>query len=111
MSVIVFFLCRFASTPVYPLSLHVALPISRHYKNSWRLVAPVCIKSCPTAPDIAISSVIMCYLNRPTQPKWGALLIFTLPVVTARSEEHTSELQSRFDIVCRLLLEKKNGTN
>src|SRR5437868_12147250 len=28
--------------------------------------------------------------------------------VEARSEEHTSELQSRFDLVCRLLLEKKN---
>src|SRR5699024_11497839 len=28
-----------------------------------------------------------------------------------RSEEHTSELQSRFDIVCRLLLEKKNYNN
>src|SRR5207249_10108219 len=27
--------------------------------------------------------------------------------VTRRSEEHTSELQSRFDLVCRLLLEKK----
>src|SRR5699024_12375455 len=27
---------------------------------------------------------------------------------TNRSEEHTSELQSRFDLVCRLLLEKKN---
>src|SRR5699024_12066229 len=27
---------------------------------------------------------------------------------TTRSEEHTSELQSRFDLVCRLLLEKKN---
>src|SRR5207249_8301341 len=27
-----------------------------------------------------------------------------------RSEEHTSELQSRFDLVCRLLLEKKNIT-
>src|SRR5699024_12442148 len=27
-----------------------------------------------------------------------------------RSEEHTSELQSRFDLVCRLLLEKKNNT-
>src|SRR5207249_9950650 len=27
--------------------------------------------------------------------------------VNARSEEHTSELQSRFDLVCRLLLEKK----
>src|SRR5699024_12023537 len=26
---------------------------------------------------------------------------------SARSEEHTSELQSRFDLVCRLLLEKK----
>src|SRR6266513_5028595 len=29
---------------------------------------------------------------------------------TARSEEHTSELQSRFDLVCRLLLEKKKKT-
>src|SRR5438067_7508644 len=28
-----------------------------------------------------------------------------------RSEEHTSELQSRFDLVCRLLLEKKKKTN
>src|SRR5699024_12114580 len=28
----------------------------------------------------------------------------------ARSEEHTSELQSRFELVCRLLLEKKKGT-
>src|SRR5699024_11467065 len=29
--------------------------------------------------------------------------------VTVRSEEHTSELQSRFDLVCRLLLEKKKS--
>src|SRR5207249_9344866 len=29
------------------------------------------------------------------------------PVCSSRSEEHTSELQSRFDLVCRLLLEKK----
>src|SRR5699024_3998070 len=29
-------------------------------------------------------------------------------VFIPRSEEHTSELQSRFDLVCRLLLEKKN---
>src|SRR5207249_11200405 len=28
--------------------------------------------------------------------------------IRKRSEEHTSELQSRFDLVCRLLLEKKN---
>src|SRR5690349_23899549 len=31
-------------------------------------------------------------------------------MVTARSEEHTSELQSRRDLVCRLLLEKKKKT-
>src|SRR5207249_10206500 len=31
--------------------------------------------------------------------------------VPGRSEEHTSELQSRFDLVCRLLLEKKKKTN
>src|SRR5699024_11665865 len=32
-----------------------------------------------------------------------------LVVLDLRSEEHTSELQSRFDIVCRLLLEKKSS--
>src|SRR5699024_12108020 len=37
-----------------------------------------------------------------TQFPYGADKIFT------RSEEHTSELQSRFDLVCRLLLEKEN---
>src|SRR5699024_12238871 len=31
-------------------------------------------------------------------------------VAIARSEEHTSELQSRFELVCRLLLEKKKRT-
>src|SRR5437870_10253552 len=32
----------------------------------------------------------------------------SLPMATKRSEEHTSELQSRGHLVCRLLLEKKN---
>ena len=31
--------------------------------------------------------------------------------IDIRSEEHTSELQSRFDLVCRLLLEKKKKQN
>src|SRR5438067_6610616 len=31
-------------------------------------------------------------------------------IESGRSEEHTSELQSRFDLVCRLLLEKKKQT-
>src|SRR5438067_3076870 len=35
---------------------------------------------------------------------------FTPSSRSYRSEEHTSELQSRFEIVCRLLLEKKNAT-
>src|SRR5699024_12388862 len=33
--------------------------------------------------------------------------VSTIDEVFERSEEHTSELQSRFDLVCRLLLEKK----
>src|SRR5699024_11881026 len=32
------------------------------------------------------------------------------PLLGPRSQEHTSELQSRFDLVCRLLLEKRNYT-
>src|SRR5207249_6269001 len=40
---------------------------------------------------------------------WGGLYAFT--PVAARSEEHTSELQSRFDLVCRLLLEKKKTSS
>src|SRR5699024_12782731 len=38
---------------------------------------------------------------------FGLLRTTTLAHATPRSEEHTSELQSRFDLVCRLLLEKK----
>src|SRR5207249_11876317 len=34
-------------------------------------------------------------------------LLQHVDLLTGRSEEHTSELQSRFDLVCRLLLEKK----
>src|SRR5437868_12580300 len=37
----------------------------------------------------------------------GALSESPEPAAGLRSEEHTSELQSRFDLVCRLLLEKK----
>src|SRR5437868_9687822 len=39
------------------------------------------------------------------RPRMKMFLPLSLAV---RSEEHTSELQSRFDLVCRLLLEKKN---
>src|SRR5699024_11573142 len=39
------------------------------------------------------------------------LIFLHPPEAGCRSEEHTSELQSRFDLVCRLLLEKKNIQN
>src|SRR5207249_10387434 len=46
----------------------------------------------------------------PTQlDSHGLNLAFGRLVESGRSEEHTSELQSRFDLVCRLLLEKKAG--
>src|SRR5207249_5195007 len=41
---------------------------------------------------------------RKSRPGWQQQWLLHV----ARSEEHTSELQSRFDLVCRLLLEKKN---
>src|SRR5438105_10631446 len=41
-------------------------------------------------------------------PAWYKKMSLSNPKSTGRSEEHTSELQSRVDLVCRLLLEKKN---
>src|SRR5260370_16600999 len=42
----------------------------------------------------------------PTTPRWELICIRARP---RRSEEHTSELQSHLNLVCRLLLEKKNN--
>src|SRR5712664_4984658 len=64
-----------ATTEIYTLSLHDALPIS---------ATPGCTWSS-RGPD-------------PTRRR-------------PRTEEHTSELQSRSDLVCRLLLEKKKTKN
>src|SRR5437868_10694367 len=71
-----------AAAEIYTLSLHDALPIS--WKKLPRRPAAPRFKSI----DAAFHSE---RLGR-----------------SRRSEEHTSELQSRFDLVCRLLLEKKN---
>src|SRR2546422_4215744 len=40
---------------------------------------------------------------------WRVSMESSIPRVTFRSEEHTSELQSRLHLVCRLLLEKKKA--
>src|SRR5690242_21927679 len=68
-----FFFNDTATTEIYTLSLHDALPISRRLGR-------------PRHPD-----------PRPRVP----------PGPLVRSEEHTSELQSHVNLVCRLLLEKK----
>src|SRR5437868_12013342 len=43
--------------------------------------------------------------------RWARSRASTPRPPSGRSEEHTSELQSRFDLVCRLLLEKKKKTD
>src|SRR5438034_6313564 len=42
-------------------------------------------------------------------PKGMAVRLFLIEPISIRSEEHTSELQSHSDLVCRLLLEKKKS--
>src|SRR6266536_6280429 len=74
---IIFFFCNdTATTEIYTLSLHDALPISSPAPRG----KPMIFASCAFARTPA-----------------------------TRSEEHTSELQSRGDIVCRLLLAKKKN--
>src|SRR5690349_23920674 len=46
---------------------------------------------------------------RPSSSMNAATVARLITVTVARSEEHTSELQSRRDLVCRLLLEKKKN--
>src|SRR3712207_6939315 len=51
--------------------------------------------------------------NRESEEDWFAPRVFSMAskFVRSRSEEHTSELQSRQYLVCRLLLEKKKNEN
>src|SRR5260370_19078853 len=76
-----FFFNDTATTEIYTLSLHDALPILEALSRSARDVAEL--------------------------PPWEALTAW----LRRRSEEHTSELQSHLNLVCRLLLEKKKITN
>src|SRR5207249_10943881 len=83
LSFIFFFFNVTPTTEIYTLSLHDALPIYRSWRDRSRVHFDALDYEHSTdcaAPNGRRSS---------------------------RSEEHTSELQSRFDLVCRLLLEKK----
>src|SRR5437870_8344523 len=77
-----------ATTEIYTLSLHDALPISRGACAAGRTTARSCAPPSASCPGMR---------------RWAARRSALL-----RSEEHTSELQSRGHLVCRLLLEKKN---
>src|SRR5699024_12791112 len=84
-----------AITAIYTLSLHDALPISR--RHALHGGDGVCLADLPRRAAVAVGRGVV-RRRRPAEPGRG---------VPRRSEEHTSELQSRFDLVCRLLLEKK----
>src|SRR5699024_11912223 len=65
-----------------------------------------CSSKCdtPSFPTNKYSSLVSLYVFIYVSSNFRVSLF---PKYIVRSEEHTSELQSRFDLVCRLLLEKK----
>src|SRR5690625_6576494 len=90
MFVLYLFLSYATATPeIYTLSLHDALPIYNCQSNHRSLKGFGFIKR----------------LN--LRSRGGSGRFYNSGLGTARSEEHTSELQSRGHLVCRLLLDKK----
>src|SRR5690606_41707545 len=104
---IVFLLLRVMSTSeVVPLSLHDALPISAQRQDVRR----------PAASGLSGRDFGPASLNWKRVGAAPALFSWAANARTCgnrlqppRSEEHTSELQSRENLVCRLLLEKKKN--
>src|SRR5699024_12560749 len=90
------------------LSLHDALPISQVLGLSTG--AGVALLKTDVDSDLKYRPP---FLSNPARLQYAFHILQDLiqnsPYLRAkpRSEEHTSELQSRFDLVCRLLLEKK----
>src|SRR5690606_40522320 len=106
----VFFLHATATTEIHTLSLHDALPICERGEPARgggpRLVLIEGLlrsaASLPPGQRVRVGTV----------PERGLCGIETLERGDGdRSEEHTSELQSRENLVCRLLLEKKKKKN
>src|SRR3712207_8034998 len=94
-----FFFNDTATTEIYTLSLHDALPI-----YTWHGAAGGRIQVWlgPHAPYTCPPDFLRAVAAAARQSGLGCHI---------RSEEHTSELQSRQYLVCRLLLEKKKRTN
>src|SRR5437773_4434678 len=94
-----FFFTDPATTQIYTLSLHDALPISARSASRRRR------KRTSDATRRALLAERCDYHGGASRGPAGA------GARQDRSEEHTSELQSHHDLVCRLLLEKKNNKN
>src|SRR3712207_8631746 len=99
-----FFFNDTATTEIYTLSLHDALPICCPGRRR-----PVCRQPVNQLDDVHGSSRSGQAHARPSSPRRSSPDRPRQGVSRrcARSEEHTSELQSRQYLVCRLLLEKK----
>src|SRR3712207_7412845 len=93
---LLFFFNDTATTEIYTLSLHDALPISRIVLFTARR-NPMRKRSHRRGAIAVLAAVLLV-----------VLLVFLALGSDTRSEEHTSELQSRQYLVCRLLLEKKS---
>src|SRR3712207_7770528 len=90
-----FFFNEPPTTEIYPLSLHDALPISDDHLVDRPDLVEVHLLHPPVVGEEAVDLVL----------DVGDLRVDR--AADGRSEEHTSELQSRQYLVCRLLLEKK----
>src|SRR5206468_13040154 len=90
-----------ATTQTYTLSLHDALPISAgaFAEGPYEALRPELLSAADQPVEGGARQVAGTHVHRLDDPA----LVHGRP----RSEEHTSELQSRSDLVCRLLLEKK----
>src|SRR5699024_12491106 len=88
----------------FPLSLLFSLPLRRPPRSP--LFPYTTLFRSPPSPSP--SGVRPSSRTTPSVARSAASpTTLRTPIRLSRSEEHTSELQSRFDLVCRLLLEKK----
>src|SRR5207248_10980687 len=91
----------------YTLSLHDALPIFPCMPPTWQGLA-MCLKPPQRqGANESFTPALWAALDSRRQ-ETDRLFLPTRPHRFQRSEEHTSELQSPYDLVCRLLLEKKS---
>src|SRR5256885_11001614 len=99
-----FFFNDTATTEIYTLSLHDALPISQLHRRRRRGDARL--------RRGAVLRRGVAHRELPPGPRAEMTIFWGLVAAAgARSEEHTSELQSPCNLVCRLLLEKKKHIN